>query len=167
MILFVHRDPVKISIAYSTAKGALATPGTVRSDGHLGKQRLNYITSEILCSHLSTMICLRVVDIQLERSALVSLDQTVEVLALVQHAVCSYDVVTELSQARQLGRTVPSHVQDVPHILIGSLEAAEPDADAQQSLASPQCAGSDEQLPDCPCLAAVHRHANLLLNVGL
>ena len=36
------------------------------------------------------------------------------------------NVVAELSEAGQLRGAVGTHVQDVPHILIGSLETAEP-----------------------------------------
>ena len=41
--------------------------------------------------------------------------------------VLTDDVVTELPEPRQLRRAVRAHVQDVPHILIGSLETAEPE----------------------------------------
>ena len=61
-------------------------------------------------------------------------------------SVLTYDVVAVLSEASQLGRTAGRHVQYVPDVLVGSLEAAEPDGDSEQSLAAPHVTGDHLQL---------------------
>lgn len=55
----------------------------------------------------------------------------------------------------------------MPDILIGSLEATEPDGDAEQSLASPQVAGSDCGFPQLKCLGGVNQHLNWFFHTGL
>ena len=64
--------PVEIAVANTAAQGALPAPGSVRSDGDL-----------------PAVVCLRVVDVQLQRPPLVGLDQTEEILALVEDTVGS------------------------------------------------------------------------------
>ena len=64
--------PVEIAVANTAAQGALPAPGSVRSDGDL-----------------PAVVCLRVVDVQLERPPFVGLDQTEEILALVEDTVGS------------------------------------------------------------------------------
>ena len=56
-------------------------------------------------SYLSAMICLCVVDVELEGSALVSLDQRKQILGLVQDRVGPDDVVRVLPESGVLGRT--------------------------------------------------------------
>lgn len=99
-------------------------------------------------SHLSAVVCLGVVDVELERPALVRLDQREEVLALVQHGVGADDEVGVAPQPGDLGRRVGLDVEDVPHVLVGALERAEPDADPEETLAAPGRAGGDEDLSD-------------------
>ena len=76
------------------------------------------------------MVRFRVVNIQLEGSGLVSLDQGEEVLRLVQDRVGTDDVVGEGPQPRSLGGTRGLHFQNVPDVLVGTLKRAEPDGDA-------------------------------------
>ena len=89
-------------------------------------------------AHLSAVVGLRVVDVQLERPPLVSLDQREEVLGLVQHRVGADDVVGVGPQTRALRRTGRQDLQNVPDVLVGALEGAEPDGDAQKALTAPQ-----------------------------
>lgn len=57
--------------------------------------------------------------------------------------------------------------QDMPNIFIGSLEAAEANADSQKPLAAPHVAGRDRRLPHCQRLAAIQQHLDGLLHVHL
>ena len=58
----------------------------------------------------------------------------------------------------------PTH-QNMPDVLVGSLEAAEADADSEQSLAAPHVGRHDLQLADPLRLAAVDQHLGLLLHL--
>lgn len=53
----------------------------------------------------------------------------------------------------------------MPNVFIGSLEAAEADADSQQALAAPRGAGHDGGLPHRQRLAAVQQHLDGPLHV--
>lgn len=55
----------------------------------------------------------------------------------------------------------------MPHVLISSLKAAEPDGDAEQSLAPPQVAGSDGGFPQLQRLGGVNQHLHWFLHTGL
>lgn len=55
----------------------------------------------------------------------------------------------------------------MPNIFIGSLEAAEANADSQKPLAAPHVAGRDSRLPHCQRLAAIQQHLDGLLHVHL
>lgn len=55
----------------------------------------------------------------------------------------------------------------MPHVLVGSLEAAEADADPQEPLTAPHVAGCDRGLTQLQSLTAVHQHLHWLLHVGL
>lgn len=95
------------------------------------------------------------------------LDERKEVLALVQQRVGADDVVGEGAQAGCLGGGRRMHLEDVPDILVGALERTEANADAEQALATPAVAGHDAHLADTLCLAAVHGHLDLLVQVRL
>ena len=71
-IILISWYPVQVAISYPTAQRSLASPGSVGSDGDL-----------------PAVVCLRVVDVQLQRSSLVGLYQTEEILALVEDTVRS------------------------------------------------------------------------------
>jgi hypothetical protein len=82
------------------------------------------------------MVRFRVVDVQLERPTLVSLDQRKEVLGLVEHRVGADDVVCVRPQAGVLGRARRQHLEDVPDVFVGALEGAETDGDSEEALVS-------------------------------
>ena len=65
-IILISWYPVQVAISYPTAQRSLASPGSVGSDGDL-----------------PAVVSLSVVDIKLERPALVSLYETEEILTLV------------------------------------------------------------------------------------
>ena len=94
------------------------------------------------------MISLCVVDVELEGAAFVSLDQREEILGLVQDRVGPDDVIRELAEAGVLGRARGLDIEDVPHVLVGTLERAEADGDAEKALSPPQSTGSYEDFPD-------------------
>lgn len=94
------------------------------------------------------MISLCVVDVELEGATFVSLDQREEILGLVQDRVGPDDVIRELAKAGVLGRARGLDIEDVPHVLVGTLERAEADGDAEKALSTPQSTGSYEDFPD-------------------
>lgn len=53
----------------------------------------------------------------------------------------------------------------MPDVLVGSVEAAEADADPDEAVAPPGGAGCDERLPHAQGPAAVQQHADGLLHV--
>lgn len=55
----------------------------------------------------------------------------------------------------------------MPHVLISTLEGAEADADAEQTLAAPRRAGDDRHLAHRLTLAAVHCHLQLPVHARL
>lgn len=55
----------------------------------------------------------------------------------------------------------------MPDILVGSFEAAESNADPQQTLTAPHVAGCDCGFPELQSFTAVHQHLHRLLHVGL
>lgn len=57
--------------------------------------------------------------------------------------------------------------QHMPDVLISSLKAAEPDGDTEQSLASPQVAGSDCGFPQLKCLGGVNQHLYWFFHTSL
>jgi len=72
-------------------------------------------------------------------------------------------MLPDAARRRRIGFT---H-QHMPHILIGSLEAAEADAGAQQTLATPHVAGRHLKLPHTLGFWAVHFEFDRFLHVGL
>ena len=94
------------------------------------------------------MVSLGVVDVELQRPALVRLDQREQVLALVKHRVRADDAVRVAPQPRDRRRRVGLDVEDVPDVLVGALEGAEADADSEEALAAPRRARGDEDLAD-------------------
>lgn len=55
----------------------------------------------------------------------------------------------------------------MPHVLVGSLKAAEADADPQEPLTAPHVAGCDRGLAQLQSLTAIHQHLHRLLHVSL
>ena len=96
--------------------------------------------------YLSTVIRLGVIDVQLERPALVSLDQRKQIFGLVKHRVGADDVIRVRSQSGIFSRTRRMNFEDVPNVLVGALERTETDGDAEKALAAPQRARRDKNL---------------------
>ena len=71
-IVLVSGNPVQVAVPDTAAQRPLPAPGSVGSDGDL-----------------PAVVCLRVVDVQLQRPSLVGLYQTEEILALVEDTVRS------------------------------------------------------------------------------
>lgn len=72
----------------------------------------------------------------------------------------------ELYSKRSLLSHLHTH-QDMPNIFIGSLEAAEPNADTEKATAAPRGAGRDGGLPHRKGLAAVQQHLHRPLYIDL
>ena len=53
----------------------------------------------------------------------------------------------------------------MPDILIGALEGAESDGDAQEALSAPRSRRGDADLPDVLILRRVNRHPNRLIDI--
>lgn len=104
---------MEIAEADASSETALAAPLRVGSD-----------------HHLPALILVAVVHVQLQLFAFVRLDEREEVFALVQDGVGADDVVAEGAQTGCLGGGRRVDLEDVPDVLVGSLEAAEPDGDA-------------------------------------
>ena len=94
------------------------------------------------------MVRLRVVNIKLERPALVSLDEAEQVLRLVEDRISPDDEVGMAPEPGGLGGAVRVDVKNVPDVLIRSLERAEPDGDPEETLSAPGCAWRDKDLSD-------------------
>lgn len=82
-----------------------------------------------------------------------------------QDRICSYDIICEGPQPSSLSRTGWLDIQDMPDILVGSLERAKPDGNAQKALTAPVSTGSYHHLSDLFGFAAIHSHGNLLFHV--
>ena len=92
-----HDSPVEVSVSYPAAEGAIPAPGPVRSDAHLAavvSLRVVNIPGHHRHYHEDTNS--NTLHLQLQRSALMRLNQTEQILALVQHTVrpCNNNGVT-------------------------------------------------------------------------
>lgn len=92
------------------------------------------------------MIRLRIINIELQRSAFMSLNQSEKIFRLMQNRISSDDVVRVGPESGRLCGAVRLDVQDVPDVFIGAFERAEADGDAQKALAAPKGAWGYEDL---------------------
>lgn len=114
---------MQITIANATSKAAFPAPRRVGCD-----------------DHLSTVVCVRIVDVELQGLCFVGLNKAEQVFGLIHDSISSNDVITVRSQACQCCWGVWFHFQHMPNVLVGTIKAAETDAHAQQALAAPQVA---------------------------
>ena len=85
---------MEVSVSYPAAEGAITTPGPVRSDAHLTaviSLRVVNIPGHHYHYHYYQHYHHHDNDLQLQSSALMRLNQTEQVLALMQHTVRSCD----------------------------------------------------------------------------
>lgn len=167
-----HRNAMQIAVADATAEAAFAAPLRVRLDGDL-----------------AAFVVFGVVHVHFQRPLLVRFDEREQVLAFVQHTVGADDVVVERTQTGFLGRRrrmdflqaniwteSKVHIgyrrwrhsyQNVPHVLVGTLERAKLDANAEQALATPGGARRDLHGAHCLHFAAVHGHVDFAFGIRL
>lgn len=64
-------------------------------------------------------------------------------------------------------RQIDPTYQDVPHILIGSFEAAEADAGPEKTLTAPHVTRRHLHLPNTLCFRVVQLESDHFFNIGL
>jgi len=72
----LYRNAVQVAVTDPAAQASVPAPGAVGCDGDL-----------------SALVLLRVVHVEFEGFAFVRFDQSEQILRLVEHGVCSYNVV--------------------------------------------------------------------------
>jgi len=141
---------MEITIPYAASQTPLTSPGPIGGN-----------------CHLPTVVRLGIVNIQLERSPFMGLDQTEKILGFMQNGVGANDEVRIAPKSGSRCGAVGLHVEYVPDVFVGALEGAETDRDSQKTLAAPCGARRDEHLTHRPRLRAVDRHRNFLLEIDL